>query len=349
MVDSEGKPQVELKYDTLWKAIIRPPRETYDDETLGEPSFTYHKVNYVRHDYEILNTRGKILKCSFLESVLESRTNYIMPVVIYLHGNASCRMEGIKYSPELLKRGINIFVFDFEGCGQSEGDYISLGWYEKDDVRTVIDFLEKLPGVGNIGLWGRSMGAATTMLYAYSDKRVKAICMDSPFAEFKVLAKELVNQYVKLPDFIIEGTMSLIKNTVKEKNNLDIDKLQPLIYANKTKVPAFFVHAMNDELINLDQTTRLYEAYAGKKTLNVVEGGHNSSRQKHINEKIAKFFAKYLGNDIEGDELEEMYTSNFNNVNDNISPQKEIASTGNLTDDMVVDSARNLIKIPKHQ
>ena len=23
MVDSEGKPQVELKYDTLWKAIIR--------------------------------------------------------------------------------------------------------------------------------------------------------------------------------------------------------------------------------------------------------------------------------------------------------------------------------------
>ena len=69
--------------------------------------------------------------------------------------------------------------------------------------------------------------------------------------------------------------MSLIKNSVKEKNNLDVDKLQPLIYADKTKIPAFFVHSMDDELTNLEQATWLYEAYAGKKMLNVIEGGHN--------------------------------------------------------------------------
>ena len=50
-----------------------------------------------------------------------------MPAVIYLHGNSSSRLEGLKIATELFRRNINLFVFDFAGCGLSEGDYISLG------------------------------------------------------------------------------------------------------------------------------------------------------------------------------------------------------------------------------
>jgi alpha/beta superfamily hydrolase len=78
-----------------------------------------------------------------------------MPVVIYLHGNSSSRLEGLKIATELLKRGINLFVFDFAGCGLSEGEYISLGWHEKDDLRIIVDFVEKIPGVNKIGVWGK--------------------------------------------------------------------------------------------------------------------------------------------------------------------------------------------------
>ncbi len=77
-----------------------------------------------------------------------------MPVVIYLHGNSSSRLEGLKIATELLKRDINIFVFDFAGCGLSEGEYISLGWHEKSDLKIIIDFVERIPGVCKIGLWG---------------------------------------------------------------------------------------------------------------------------------------------------------------------------------------------------
>ena len=217
-----------------------------------------------------------------------------MPVVIYLHGNSSSRIEGFRNAPDLLKNGINVVMFDFAGCGLSEGEYISLGWYEKDDVRLVIDFVEKLPGVSGIGIWGRSMGAATTMFYAYSDKRIKAICMDSPFGDFKLLAKELCLKYISLPNFVLTTAMNFVKNTVKAKCGLDIDKLKPFIYANKTKTPAFFLHAVGDELISLEQTLQLVENYAGEKFINVVEGGHNSLRQKHVLEKIAKFFVTYL-------------------------------------------------------
>jgi hypothetical protein len=44
-----------------------------------------------------------------------------------MHGNASCRAEGASYASEFLKRGITLFVFDFIGCGQSDGEFITLG------------------------------------------------------------------------------------------------------------------------------------------------------------------------------------------------------------------------------
>ena len=286
--------QIEISYETLWKSIIRPPRDEYDIDQLGEKKF-YHKGKvFIRHDYELINKRGNLIKCSFLEHDINTRSDYLMPVVVYLHGNSSSRIEGFRNAPDLLKNGINIVIFDFAGCGLSEGEYISLGWYEKDDVKLIIDFVEKLPGVLNIGLWGRSMGAATTMFYAHSDPRIKAICMDSPFGDFKLLAKELCLKYITLPNFVLTTAMNFVKNTVKEKCGLDIDKLKPILYANKTKTPAFFLHAVTDELISLEQTLKLVENYAGERFINVVEGGHNSLRQKHVLEKIAKFFVTYL-------------------------------------------------------
>lgn len=286
--------QIEISYETLWKSIIRPPRDEYDIDQLGEKKF-YHKGKvFIRHDYELINKRGNLIKCSFLEHDINTRSDYLMPVVVYLHGNSSSRIEGFRNAPDLLKNGINIVMFDFAGCGLSEGEYISLGWFEKDDVKLIIDFVEKLPGVLNIGLWGRSMGAATTMFYAHSDPRIKAICMDSPFGDFKLLAKELCLKYITLPNFVLTTAMNFVKNTVKEKCGLDIDKLKPILYANKTKTPAFFLHAVTDELISLEQTLKLVENYAGERFINVVEGGHNSLRQKHVLEKIAKFFVTYL-------------------------------------------------------
>ena len=285
---------LDISYETLWKSIIRPPRDEYEIDQLGDNKFYHKGKTYIRKDYELINQRGYLIQVSFLEEDIETRESYLMPVVIYLHGNSSSRIEGFRNAPDLLKNGINVVIFDFAGCGLSEGEYISLGWFEKDDVKLIIDFVEKLPGVLGIGLWGRSMGAATTMFYAHSDPRIKAICMDSPFSDFKLLAKELCLRYITLPNFVLTTTMSFVKNTVKDKCGLDIDKLKPILYANKTKTPAFFLHAVADELISLEQTLKLVENYAGVKFINVVEGGHNSLRQKHVLEKITNFFVTYL-------------------------------------------------------
>ena len=306
----ENTQDIKISYETLWKFIIRPPRDDYTQSMLGSKSFTYRKKKYYRKDYEIMSTQGYMMKCSFIEPLPQYRPSIEMPVVLYLHGNSSSRLEGLNMAGELLKRDINLFVIDFIGCGLSEGEYISLGYHESHDVENVINFIEKIPGVGNIGLWGRSMGAATTMIYSHRDNRVKAICLDSPFADFARLAKELTLKQINLPGFLVSGVLSIVRSTILKKNGLDIDKLKPIDMAEKTFQPAIFIHAINDELINVQHTLDLFNKYGGQeKSLKCCDkGGHNTRRSSMIVNEIGEFFKKYLF------QSEETKGNEFNNT-----------------------------------
>ena len=284
-----------ISYETLWKFIIRPPRDEYEEELLGNFVFTYRDKQYQRKDYDLISSEGYIMKCSFIEPIDKYRPTFEMPVVLYLHGNSSSRLEGLNNLEVLLKYNINLFVIDFPGCGLSEGEYISLGYHEKNDVKIIVDFIENLPGISKIGIWGRSMGAATTLLYTYKDPRIFAICIDSPFENFKRLAEELVIKQIKLPKFIIDGALKIVQGTIKKKNGLDIYKLKPLENVSNTFQPALFIHAINDELINVEHSINLFNNYGGPKSLKCCDkGGHNSRRSKKIKKEIGEFFYKYL-------------------------------------------------------
>ena len=78
-------------------------------------------------------------------------------------------------------------TYDFSGCGNAEGDYITLGWYEWEDLAQVITYLLKKQEVTNIGLWGRSMGAVTSLMYLRQDEIIKAAVFDSPFKSLKTV------------------------------------------------------------------------------------------------------------------------------------------------------------------
>jgi pimeloyl-ACP methyl ester carboxylesterase len=56
-----------------------------------------------------------------------------------------------------------------QGSGLSDGKWVTLGAHEVDDLAVVIDHLRTQGGVSSIGLWGRSMGAVTALLYSARD------------------------------------------------------------------------------------------------------------------------------------------------------------------------------------
>jgi alpha/beta superfamily hydrolase len=114
------------------------------------------------------NKNNDMLQCSHYEPLEEERIAKSLPCVIYMHGNCSSRLEGIEPAKVLLPMDVTVFTFDFSGCGRSEGDWVTLGHKEQDDLQTVIDYLKSTGRVSLIGLWGRSMGAVTSILYSAS-------------------------------------------------------------------------------------------------------------------------------------------------------------------------------------
>jgi pimeloyl-ACP methyl ester carboxylesterase len=130
-------------YDDLWKAVIRPPRDEYLDVDLGSDKFNLKGRNYKRTDFTITNKRNLKLHCSYWEPYDEEREFERLPCVVYLHGNSSSRAEATVEAKILLPMNITLLAFDFAGCGRSEGEYISLGWYEREDVESVIEHLRK--------------------------------------------------------------------------------------------------------------------------------------------------------------------------------------------------------------
>ena len=351
-----NKDKINFSYESLWKYIIRPTRYNYSEDLLGPTNFVYRGKVYQRKDYELISSMGYTMKCSFVEPEISYRPKDEMPLVLYLHGNSSSRLEGMRMTEELLKRDINLFLIDFPGCGLSGGEYISLGYHEKDDVGVIIDFIENLPGVGNIGIWGRSMGAATTMLYAHKDPRVKAICVDSPFADFKKLAKELTLRYANIPNFILETILSFIRSTIKKKNGMDINLLKPIEAAKKTFQPVLFIHAKNDELIGYQHSNDLFEVYKGPKFIKLLDsGGHNSRRPPKIIKQIGDFFKKYLNIDnldllleekdiiLDFEEKEGIEENKINNIN------KEEGDMNTIQKNIIASQDKHLKNIEQNE
>ena len=286
-----------LSYDSLINAIIRPPRSNnYHPDDLCSPIFVFNGREYSRKDITLINKKNNKLECSFIQPLQSYRVHKTMPVVIYLHGNSSNREEGMNQVPLLLRHHINVFLFDFSGSGLSEGEYITLGYQEKDDLETVVNFLSSYPGVGKIGVWGRSMGAATALMYLYKDSRIKAAVIDSTFADFNVLAKQLCRKVKAIPDILINFAMYFVKKTIKERCGFEIEELRPIDHAKLCTAAAFFIHAMKDELIPLEHTLKIYEQYGGEKVLNVCGGGHHTKRDKELLEKVATFLINHLSN-----------------------------------------------------
>lgn len=110
-----------------------------------------------------------------------------VPCVMFLHTRGGCRIEGMFLRQYFLPK-TTLCVFDFAGSGLSEGDYISLGPKEKRDAKQVMDYIKKAYNIGPIFLWGRSMGAITSILLARDHPDdVAGLILDAPFSEITTM------------------------------------------------------------------------------------------------------------------------------------------------------------------
>jgi len=297
--------------DNCAKLIIRPPRHIYEVQDLGPTQFSVQEYSgkhpakcstYTRKDLELKNGRGQKLMCSHF---LPAKSPHAKrPCVVYLHGNASSRCETHSVLPFLLRHGLTVFCLDFSGSGLSEGEYISLGWHEEQDLLVVLEHLHKDPCVASVGLWGRSMGATTAVLRSsqdtpVSDMRVAcgmlaACVLDTPFSSLSLVAKELVQSFCRVPNVLLNAGLNTLRSEVLSKADFDLHDLEPAEFAKKATCPALLAFAEDDTFVQPHHTRSVYDAWAGEKMLFTFTGGHNAPRPQWFLLEAARFLAQQL-------------------------------------------------------
>lgn len=138
-------------------------------------------------------------------------------------GNSGSRMDSVDSVKELTSMKFMVVTFDFTGSGLSEGEYVSLGHYEKEDLETVIEYLRKTDSVTRIGIWGRSMGAVTALLYSSKDPSIAALVLDSPFFSLKTLGLQIVATNTHVPGFVAKIAYRVVRSDIKKIAQFDME------------------------------------------------------------------------------------------------------------------------------
>ncbi|GLD92785.1 hypothetical protein PINS_up001364 [Pythium insidiosum] len=182
-------------YEEAIKSLATPVRATYiaddlgpkelvlsDDGVLMNPeddagspcaaaaasasvSAARHASLVQREDLELYNCRGEALKCSFWRKTPPLNHRKTPPCIVYLHGISSSRKECVYIRDRVLSAGFSLFALDLSGSGLSDGDRMSYGFFEKDDLRVVLDYLFATASASSVGIWGRCLGGATALLH----------------------------------------------------------------------------------------------------------------------------------------------------------------------------------------
>jgi len=240
-----------------------------------------------------------------------------------------------------------IFSFDFSGSGLSEGDHVSLGMYEHQDLMSVIIYLQKLGIVSKIGVWGRSMGAATTVMLAGTDcSSVSAIVADSGFCSLEILISDLIHNFQSwIPNSAIKIATSALKKSISSKASFDISSLCPINFVSKIKnVPALFGHAEGDNFIKKKHSETLYDKYPCDKTIIFFEGDHNTPRPDFFLDQILIHFEQSLCDNLTLSSSVSTLTTSTNKIDNNNKniENKKINENDNNNENKTIIKVENI-------
>ena len=217
--------------------------------------------------------------------------------VIVLHGYRSNPESVISIGRHFSEQGYNVLIPSMRATGESEGEYIGMGWLDKEDLKCWINLIVEQNNNCNIILHGSSMGAATVLMAAGDElpNNVKAIIEDSGYTSvWDIFASEAKARF-NLPAFPVLNMFEVVANY---RTKYDIKEASALEQVKKASVPILFIHGDNDDVVPEYMCEQLYQVANCKKDKLIIHGaGHTESRYKDEDTYYDKVF----------DFLEEIY------------------------------------------
>ena len=188
--------------------------------------------------------------------------------IVYLHGVADNRGAASGIAARFTARGFEVVAYDSRAHGDSDGDACTYGYYEKGDLRRVLDTLEPGPVV----LIGSSLGAAVALQAAAEDARISAVVAAEAFSDLATVARE------RAPWFFSAGSIRRAFELAEQMGTFTMADVSPVRAAPAISIPVFLLHGSRDRETPSEHSRRIFDALAGPRRLLMVAGaGHNQS------------------------------------------------------------------------
>lgn len=260
-------------------------------------------MNAYWHNLKIKNRQNNYLSALLRETSncekFESSKNLKNPLVIVCHGFTGSKEGGgqaVAMGDKLAEIGFKTLLFDFSGCGQSEGKWENLTLSSQvEDLASVVIWCRET-GFEQIVLTGRSFGGSTILLYASRDKKIKAFCTWAAVARPDRLFLPLVEGNLEGP----AEEMISIENEegkVKLTRNFFFDLFKHnLLDCAATIRPRelLIIHGSADESVPPEEARLIYNTAGEPKRIEIIEGADHRFTN-HI-EQVWDIFFGWLKN-----------------------------------------------------
>ena len=217
---------------------------------------------------------------------------------IVVHGYYGKGRDMTYYAEQYFNRGYNVLLVDLRGHGNSQGDYIGMGWHDRLDLIDWANYLISKKSDCQIILHGVSMGAATVMMATGEDlpSNIKVAIEDCGYTsiwdEFEMQLKVLFD----LPSFPVLNAASAV---CKIKAGYGLKDGSAVEQVRKSKTPTLFIHGDQDRFVPFEMLEVLYDAANCDKQKLIVEGAAHAEsvgvNQNLYWETIDEFVGRYIG------------------------------------------------------
>lgn len=200
--------------------------------------------------------------------------------VLLLHGYTGWKEELYPLACQYVQRGYHALVPDMRCSGESEGDFIGMGWTDRLDNMLWLDEILSRDPEAEIVIHGQSMGAACALMMSGEKlpSQVKAIVSDCAYTDAYSMFSKQMTDWFGLPSFPLLDSMNLV---LQLRGGYDLKEASALEAVKKTLLPVLIIHGEEDDMVPVDMAYELYEAASGEKELLIVPGaGHAQSVDK---------------------------------------------------------------------
>lgn len=251
----------------------------YNDENLNDAQkWLEEKSNY---SGKYIESYDKLQLHSY---VVTQNSNKWAIVVHGYGGSGKLMSDKSKYFYDM---GYNVLIPDLRGHGKSEGDYIGMGWKDRLDIISWINFIIKENPNAEIVLHGTSMGAATVLMTSGENlpSNVKAIVADCAYTSAWDEFSYQLETYLKVPSYYILNVTNMV---TKLKAGYSLKEASALECVKKATVPILFIHGDKDKFVPYSMMDKLYDATSSPKEKLTIEGG------EHANSDLVSPFLYWL-------------------------------------------------------